>query len=144
MTGITPAINPRGKAMSECIFKKGERVIVPANIAGAEGVQAVIIEVSTAIGREPYYGLEWPSNDTVRESDRTLKPCYGSTLESGLVAAQPPKMITKADADDLVQKAYRAGADDLRAELEMERVHRAAARKRKPAGKAKPKSKRNR
>jgi hypothetical protein len=116
--------------MSEFQFQKSQRVTVPADIAGAEGVQAVIVANSARLGYEPSYTLQFPSSDTIGEAG-ALMPIERVVGESALINAQPKSSITKEDADKLVADAYRCGADELRAEIDLERIHRAAKRKRK-------------
>jgi hypothetical protein len=120
--------------MSEFQFQKSQRVIVPADIAGAEGVQAVIVANSVRLGYEPSYTLQFPSSDTIGEAG-ALMPIERVVAESALIKAQPPKMISVVDAEKMAAEAYRHGGEAVQAELDLERIHRAAKRKRakKPA-----------
>ena len=126
--------------MSEFAFQKSQRVIVPADIAGAENVQAVIVANSVRLGYEPNYTLQFPSSDTVGEHG-ALMPIERVVGEAALVKAQPQKMVLADEAQNLADLAYRKGADDLREEIEQERASRLAKRKasRMPARKSRRK-----
>lgn len=113
--------------MSEFQFQKSQRVMLPADITGAENVWGVVTGNHAALGREPFYEIQWQSADTVYES--TLLVHHTATCsESRLLQAQPAPSLPRDEVDKLLADAYRKGGDDLRAELDLERVHRAAAR----------------
>ena len=127
--------------MSEFLFQKSQRVTLPAKIAGTEGVQGVVTGYSVDIGREPSYTVQWPTTEYVHDNG-AIRTISAFVNESDLLAAQPPKMVTEEAALALAKKSLDDGRAAAFAEIEAEREAR--RRKRKPAGKTKPKSKRNR
>lgn len=96
--------------MSEFQFSKTHRVIVPADCAGAEGVQGVVTVNVARLGREPYYEVQWLASDTVDEKGNLVMLCT-DVSESDLIKAQPPKMIAVTEAERLVGVAHALAAD---------------------------------
>jgi hypothetical protein len=120
--------------MSEFQFQKSQRVMLPGDIAGAECVWGVVVGNFAKLGREPLYDVQWQSSDSV--SEEMLLVTHTATIaESRLLQAQPAPSVAVDAVDKMLSDAYRRGADELRAELDLERIHRAAKRKRakKPA-----------
>jgi hypothetical protein len=114
--------------MSEFQFQKSQRVIVPADVACAENVQGVIVGYSSRIGYEPDYTIAWPSADAV-DGNGFLKTIERSVGQSALDKAQPPKMVTAAEAQKIAGEAYDKGGADVREEIEMECQARIGKRK---------------
>lgn len=114
--------------MSEFQFQKSQRITIPAQVAGAEGVQGVVFSNTAFLGREPEYTVKWPSNDTVDQHGNFVSH-EAVIAESVLLAGQPPKMVTAAEAQKMAGEAYDRGTLDVRNEAEIERQHRAHLRK---------------
>ena len=96
--------------MSEFQYVKTQRVIVPADRAGAEGVQGVITVNVARLGSEPHYEVQWPSCDTVGESG-DLKMLCTDVSESELIKAQPPAMVSLSQARDMVEDALKRSVE---------------------------------
>ena len=79
---------PMGRDMSEFRFEISQRVILPKDFVGAEGVQGIVYSRTAQIGREPFYFCKWPLSDKV---DQFGDFTYGgaSLSESELIVAQP-------------------------------------------------------
>jgi hypothetical protein len=118
--------------MSECQFVRSQRVILPSDMTGAEGVQGVIVSATTFVGREPEYGVQWLLCATA-DGNGSLVPRQGSLAESVLVAAQPPTMIASDEADKAVQVAFEKGLATRIDEYEGEirKLQRKSARRRR-------------
>jgi hypothetical protein len=91
--------------MSEFQFQKSQRVIVPAQAAGADNVQGVVVGIFDRIGREPSYALQWMCTDKADEAGQmmTLGQAFD---ESRLLEAQPKEangltVEVKVDQTDL-------------------------------------------
>lgn len=105
--------------MSEAAFARSQRVIVPANLAGAEGVQGVITAVKTFIGREPEYDLQWPVADMIG-ANGFLVIVQSPTPESELLAAQPGKTVTADEAQHMINRAVIDAQVQTRDQVERE------------------------
>lgn len=129
--------------MSEFLFQNSQRVVLPADVAGAEGVQGVVVAYTGFIGREPEYKVQSLVADTIGESG-ALKAIERRVSESELSRAQPPLMVRAADLETARAEAYRQGGDDLREELKTELQSRIAKRKaaRTKAGRQKTRKRR--
>lgn len=121
--------------MSEFHFQKSQRVIVPPQAAGAEGVQGIVSGIFDRLGREVQYVVQWMRSDATDEDGKgTFKGVGQSFTESDLLKAQPPKTITFAEAQAMVD-ADRAAThetylDDVRAlTTRIERLQAAARRR---------------
>lgn len=127
--------------MSEFQFAKRQRVTVPAVKAGAPNVQGIVALGVCKMGEEPSYVVQFLDANKVDEAG-CYKLAAVTVTQSELMVAQPPKMMPIAAAESDAKLAYSNGRHDVIAEIEAAREAR--RRKRKPAGKTKPKSKRNR
>jgi phage terminase small subunit len=76
--------------MAEFQFKNSQRVIVPREISGAFGVQAVVVAATDHLGREPEYKLQWPDAGMMQENQQ-LVACHAVIAESELLKVQPAK-----------------------------------------------------
>jgi len=118
--------------MSECQFVRSQRVVLPGDMTGAEGVQGVVISITAFVAREPEYGLQWLSCSTA-DSNGSLIPRQGSCAESVLLAAQPPRMIPADEVESLLADVRFKTVEIVRAEYapEIEKLQRQLKRKRR-------------
>lgn len=114
--------------MSIFQFAKSQRVTVPAAMAGAENVQGIVAEGHAELGAEPRYILQWPNADKLGDSGIFVM-VVGEVAQGELAKAQPPKMVTEAEANELAKVYHDKGFDNGRLSglAEAQRVRRQKA-----------------
>ena len=99
--------------MSIFQFVKSQRVTVPAAMAGAENVQGIVAEGHAELGAEPRYILQWANADKLGDNGIFVM-VVGEVSQGELAKAQPPKMLTEAEANKLAEIYHDKGFDNGR------------------------------
>lgn len=119
--------------MPEFKYKIFQRVMVP----GDKETQGIIVEQSASMRYEPEYSVSWLKT-VVIDDKHDVSRATSTFPESAIDAAQPPAMVTKAEANEMLGKALAAAeaerADQVtRLRDHIERMEIAAKRRRKAA-----------
>lgn len=90
-------------------FEIFQRVMLPGtNFA----VQGIIVSVSARASAEPQYLVQWLKVADI-DKDRDAIVAGRQFKESELVAAQPPKMVSQREADQVADAAANAVRNEL-------------------------------
>lgn len=127
--------------MSIFQFAKLQRVTVPPSMAGADNVQGLIAEGHAELGCDPRYILQWPNAEKIGDNG-LFTIVVGEVSQDALAKAQPPKMMTEAEAADRAQeyhnKHFKIGVITGRFEERMARRHDPRVNHAKRRHKSKP------
>ncbi len=127
--------------MSIFQFAKLQRVTVPPSMAGADNVQGLIAEGHAELGCDPRYILQWPNAEKIGDNG-LFTIVVGEVSQDALAKAQPPKMMTAAEADEVAKAWHDKGFDNGRisglAEAQRKRRHDPRVNHAKRRHKSKP------